>query len=234
MLGRFAQMGYVVPDLSPLTNESLPETLPAHDFYFRGDQHWTPYGAQRTAKIVAEKVKQIPAFADIPKREFETKKSGRMGKTGTLHNMAGQLCGTSYAIQYMDQFTTEPKGEAGDGDLFSDSGNPQITLVGTSHSGKNYNFAGFLEEAIGADILNVAFPGGGFEGAMIQYLGSEEFQKNPPKNPHLGILAAVSPGPGNHLSPDDGAAGQQRLRRQAGIDEQQDRAQARQERIDGQ
>ncbi|WP_339489046.1 alginate O-acetyltransferase [Pseudomonas rhizophila] len=181
MLGRFAQMGYVVPDLSPLTNENLPDTLPAHDFYFRGDQHWTPYGAQRTAKIVAEKVKQIPAFADIPKREFETKKSGRMGKTGTLHNMAGQLCGTSYAVQYMDQFTTEPKGEAGDGDLFGDSSDPQITLVGTSHSGKNYNFAGFLQEAIGADILNVAFPGGGLEGAMIQYLGSEEFQKSPPK-----------------------------------------------------
>ena len=104
-----------------------------------------------------------------------------MGKTGTLHNMAGQLCGTSYAIQYMDQFTTEPKGEAGDGDLFGDSGNPQITLVGTSHSGKNYNFAGFLEEAIGADILNVAFPGGGLEGSMLQYLGSDEFQKSPPK-----------------------------------------------------
>jgi alginate biosynthesis protein AlgX len=181
MLGRFAQMGYVVPDLSPLTDENLPETLPAHDFYFRGDQHWTPYGAQRTAKIVGDKVKQIPAFADIPKQEFETTKSGRMGKTGTLHNMAGQLCGTSYAIQYMDQFTTEPKGEAGDGDLFGDSGNPQITLVGTSHSGKNYNFAGFLQEAIGADILNVAFPGGGLEGSMIQYLGSEEFQQNPPK-----------------------------------------------------
>jgi len=95
--------------------------------------------------------------------------------------MAGQLCGTSYAIQYMDQFTTEPKGEAGDGDLFSDSGNPQITLVGTSHSGKNYNFAGFLEQEIGADILNVAFPGGGLEGSMIQYLGSDEFQKTPPK-----------------------------------------------------
>ncbi len=181
MLGRFAAMGYVVPDLSPLADERLPETLPAHDFYFRGDQHWTPYGAQRTAKIVAAKVKQLPQFADIPQRAFETKKTGRMGKTGTLHNMAGQLCGTSYAIQYMDQFTTEPKGEAGDGDLFGDSAQAQITLVGTSHSGKNYNFAGFLQEAIGADILNVAFPGGGLEGSMIQYLGSEEFQNNPPK-----------------------------------------------------
>ena len=181
MLGRFAQMGYVVPDLSPLTDEALPDTLPAHDFYFRGDQHWTPYGAQRTAKIVGAKVRAMPEFAGIPQREFETNKSGRMGKTGTLHNMAGQLCGTSYAIQYMDQFSTEPKGEAADGDLFGDSGNPQITLVGTSHSGKNYNFAGFLQQEIGADILNVAFPGGGLEGSMIQYLGSEEFQKSPPK-----------------------------------------------------
>jgi alginate biosynthesis protein AlgX len=176
MLGRFASMGYTVPDLSPLTNEQQ-----AHDFYFRGDQHWTPYGAQRTAKIVAESIKKIPAFASIPKKEFETRISGRMGKTGTLQNMAGQLCGTSYAIQYMDQFTTEPKGAAADGDLFGDSGNPEITLVGTSHSGKNYNFAGFLEQDTGADVLNVAFPGGGLEGSMLQYLGSEDFQKRPPK-----------------------------------------------------
>ncbi len=181
MLGRFAKMGYVVPDLSPLTNEQLPDESAGPRFLLP----WRPaldaircpaHGQDRRRQSAA-----MPEFADIPKREFETKRSGRMGKTGTLHNMAGQLCGTSYAIQYMDQFTTEPKGEAGDGDLFGDSGNPQITLVGTSHSGKNYNFAGFLEQEIGADILNVAFPGGGLEGSMIQYLGSDEFQKTPPK-----------------------------------------------------
>ena len=181
MLGRFEQMGYVTPDLSPLTDEQLPASEQGKDFYFRGDQHWTPYGAMRAAKIVGERIKKMPAFEGIPTREFETRVSGRMGKTGTLQNMAGQLCGTSYAIQYMDQFTTEPKGEAADGDLFGDAGNPEITLVGTSHSGKNYNFAGFLEQYTGADVLNVAFPGGGLEGSMIQYLGSEEFQKTPPK-----------------------------------------------------
>ena len=181
MLKRFAQMGYNVPDLSPLTNEQLPAAQQGKDFYFRGDQHWTPYGAERAAKIVADTVHSMPAFADIPRREFESHPSGRMGKTGTLHNVAGQLCGTSYAVQYMDQFVTEPKGESGGDDLFGDSGNPQITLVGTSHSGKNYNFSGFLQQYIGADVLNVAFPGGGLEGSMIQYLGSEEFQNNPPK-----------------------------------------------------
>ncbi|NBA96223.1 alginate O-acetyltransferase [Pseudomonas sp. R5(2019)] len=181
MLARFSKMGYWVPDLSVLTNEQLPLAEQGHDFYFRGDQHWTPYGAERAAKIIAEKVKQVPGFAEIPKREFETHRSGRMGKTGTMHTVAGQLCGTSYAIQYVDQFTTEPKGESGGEDLFGDSGNPQITLVGTSHSGKNYNFAGFLEQYIGADVLNVAFRGGGLEGSMLQYLGSEEFQTKPPK-----------------------------------------------------
>ena len=181
MLGRFRKMGYNVPDLSPLTNEQLAAADQGKDFYFRGDQHWTPYGAERAARIVADTVHGMPAFEGIPRKEFETKKSGRMGKTGTLHNVAGQLCGTSYAVQYMDQFATEPKGESGGDDLFGDSGNARITLVGTSHSGKNYNFAGFLEQYIGADVLNVAFPGGGLEGSMIQYLGSEEFRKNPPK-----------------------------------------------------
>ena len=181
MLKRFSDMGYNVPDLSPLTNEQLAAADQGKDFYFRGDQHWTPYGAERAAKIVAETVHRMPAFEGVPRKEFETQKSGRMGKTGTLHNVAGQLCGTSYAVQYMDQFATQPKGESGGDDLFGDSGNAQITLVGTSHSGKNYNFSGFLEQYIGADVLNVAFPGGGLEGSMIQYLGSEEFQKNPPK-----------------------------------------------------
>ncbi|AYC35027.1 alginate O-acetyltransferase [Pseudomonas cavernae] len=176
MLGRFAKMGYQVPDLSPLTDEHAEQA-----FYFRGDQHWTPYGAQRTAKIVADKVQQMPAFAGIPKREFVSKVIGRMGKRGTLHNVAGQLCGSSYAIEYMDQFATEPKGASGGDDLFGDGGNPQITLVGTSHSGQNYNFAGFLQEAIGAEVFNAAFPGGGLEGAMIEYLGSQEFRDNPPK-----------------------------------------------------
>ncbi|GAB3389411.1 alginate O-acetyltransferase AlgX-related protein [Azotobacter armeniacus] len=175
-LKRFEELGLRVPDLTPLTDE---HAKPA--FYFRGDQHWTAYGAERTARIVAETVKRIPGFDDIPQKEFVTRKIGRMGKRGTLHRVAGQLCGTSYAFEHSDQFFTEPKGESGGDDLFGESGLPQITLVGTSHSGQNYNFAGFLSEHIGAEILNVAFPGGGLEGSMIEYLGSDEFRQSPPK-----------------------------------------------------
>lgn len=175
-LARFEQLGIWVPDLSGLADEQSDK-----DFYFRRDQHWTPYGAERTARLVAETVKRIPGFADLPQKEFVTQRIGLMGKTGTMQNVATQLCGTSYAVQYVDQFATEPKSESGADDLFGDGGDPQIALVGTSHSGQNYNFSGFLEQHLGTDVLNAAFPGGGLEGAMVEYLGSEAFQNNPPK-----------------------------------------------------
>ncbi|NQD94354.1 alginate O-acetyltransferase, partial [Pseudomonas sp. CrR25] len=174
-LARFEEIGLWVPDLSSLADERAEQA-----FYFRRDQHWTPYGAERTARLVAETIKGIPGFADIPQKAFVSQRIGLMGKTGTMQNVAGQLCGTSYPSQYVDQFATEPKDESSSDDLFGDSTAPQIALVGTSHSGKNYNFGGFLEEHIGAEVLNLAFPGGGLEGAMLEYLGSEAFQQNPP------------------------------------------------------
>lgn len=175
-LARFEQLGIWVPDLTPLTDEDSDQA-----FYFRRDQHWTPYGAERTARLVAETVKRIPGFEDIPQKEFVTERIGLMGKTGTMQNVASQLCGTGYAVQYVDQFVTEPK-DASDGDaLFGEASSPKIALVGTSHSGKNYNFGGFLEQHLGAEVLNAAFAGGGLEGAMLEYLGSEAFQKDPPK-----------------------------------------------------
>ncbi|MNF45368.1 Alginate biosynthesis protein AlgX precursor [compost metagenome] len=176
MLGRFRRMGFAVPDLSQLAGEKEE-----HAFYFRGDQHWTPYGADRTARLVANTIKQLPVYQDIPKREFVSKVIGRMGKKGTLHKVAGQLCGTSYATEYTDQFVTEPKAASGSEELFGDTGNPEIVLIGTSHSGPNYNFAGFLAEHLGADVFNAALPGGGLEEAMLQLLGSQDFLNNPPK-----------------------------------------------------
>ena len=51
---------------------------------------------------------------------WNTERVGLMGKTGTMQNVASQLCGTGYAVQYVDQFLTEPK-DASDGDaLFLD------------------------------------------------------------------------------------------------------------------
>ncbi|WP_028628611.1 alginate O-acetyltransferase AlgX-related protein [Metapseudomonas resinovorans] len=173
---QFRKAGIWATDLSPLFDEQGVGT----DYYFKADHHWTPAGAERTAKLVAETLKQIPGFNDIPKKDFQSKVVGLLPKAGTLHKTAGQLCGTSYATQYVDRFETEAAGDGGDS-LFGDESNPQVTLVGTSNSGPAYNFAGFLQQHSGAEVLNMAVSGGGFDSALLQYMSSKEFHENPPK-----------------------------------------------------
>ena len=173
----FRKAGIWTPDLSPLFDEQGVET----DYYFKADHHWTPNGADRTAKLVAETLKQIPGFDDIPKKDFESKVVGLLPKAGTLHKTAAQFCGTTYATQYVDRYETEAAGEAGADALFGDESNPQIALVGTSNSGPAYNFAGFLQQHSRADVLNMAVSGGGFDSALLQYMTSQAFHDNPPK-----------------------------------------------------
>ncbi|MDH4564278.1 alginate O-acetyltransferase [Pseudomonas sp. BN411] len=174
----FRKAGIWVTDLSPLFDEKGVDT----DYYFKADHHWTPAGADRTAKLVAETLKQIPSFGDIPKKEYESKVVGLLPKAGTLHKTAAQFCGTGYATQYVDRYETEASGDGGSGDsLFGDESNPQVVLVGTSNSGPAYNFAGFLQQHSGAEVLNMAVSGGGFESALMQYMSSKEFHENTPK-----------------------------------------------------
>ncbi len=75
---------------------------------------------------MAETLKQVPGFEEIPKKQFESKRVGLLSKLGTFHKAAAQLCGNSYATQYVDRFETEPVGASDSGDLFGDGGNPQI------------------------------------------------------------------------------------------------------------
>ena len=171
-LDRFRKAGLIAPDLTQLLRE--PSDPP---YFFRGDHHWTPYGAQRTARIVADAVRQLPSYARLPKRKFTTERVGTLAKKGSLYKAATLLCGSGYADQYVDRFATAREGAD---DLFGDPEIPPVTLVGTSMSEGDYNFAGFLAEQLGVDVLNASVPGGG-HGAMLQYLPSEEYQKAPPK-----------------------------------------------------
>lgn len=78
---------------------------------------------------------------------------------------------------------------AGDdgGGLLGDGGGggdiPQVVLVGTSNSDSKggYNFGGYLQQYLGADLLDTALSGGSFDGALLHYLPSELYQKHPPK-----------------------------------------------------
>ncbi len=176
-IAELRKTGIWVPDFSPLFDEQEQ-----HAYYFKGDHHWTPYGAERSAKITAQMLEQIPGFSEIPKQEYASKRVGLLSKFGTFHKAAGQLCGSSYATEYVDRFETEAVGnDASGGDLFGDESQPQVALVGTSNSGPAYNFAGFIEQYSGAEVLNNAISGGGFDSSLLQYLSSQEFHEHPPK-----------------------------------------------------
>lgn len=169
-LQKFREAGIIAPDLTVLQRE------PGEPYFFRGDHHWTPYGAQRTAKLVAAAIRELPAYQKLPKRKFNTERAGLLVKKGSFYKAASQICGGGYTDQYIDRFAT-----TGDQtDLFADPDIPPVALVGTSNSAGDYNFSGFLSEQLGLDVYNVSVPGGGHS-ALLQYLPSDEFQRAPPQ-----------------------------------------------------
>lgn len=181
-LAKFRQAGVVAPDLGPLLNE--PEKEKA--YYFKRDHHWTPYGARRTARIVADRIRQMPAYQSLPQKNFETRRIGLIRKDGSLQDAARRICGQAWPSQYVDEYRTEVSGNvsgSGESALFGDESLPTITLVGTSNSkgAQDYNFAGSLQEFLGVEILNVAVAGGSYDGSMFEYLMSDSFQESPPE-----------------------------------------------------
>lgn len=182
-LERLRATGIIVPDLTPLLREEDRD----REFFFRRDHHWTPYGAQRTAELVAGAVRKHPAYASLEKRKFYTRRAGLMRKNGTLQIAWQRLCGDAFADQYVDEFVSEQvaEEEAGGGQqerLFGNASLPQVVLVGTSFSKSayNYNFDGYLKEYLGVDVLNEAMAGGNYD-ALIRFLPDAEFQAQPPK-----------------------------------------------------
>ncbi|MBW0148539.1 oxidoreductase [Marinobacter sp. CAU 1620] len=181
-LAKFRQAGLVVPDLGPLLDE--PEQEKA--YYFKRDHHWTPYGARRTARIVADRIRQMPAYQSLSQKTFETRRTGLIRKDGSLQDAAERICGQAWPAQYVDEFRTEVSGDASSGEasaLFGEESLPPITLVGTSNSkgAQDYNFVGSLQEFLGVEILNVAVAGGSYDGSMFEYLMSDSFRQSPPE-----------------------------------------------------
>ncbi len=175
-LEQIRSTGVIVPEL-----EKLPAQEAEDDYFFRGDHHWTPSGSRRTAQVVADRIRSMSAYADLPKKKFETQRDGLLAKRGTMQKAARLICGFGASDQYVPRYVTTPAESSSSSALFDEEVAPKVTLVGTSNSEPAYNFGGFISEYLEADVLNVADAGGGMDGAMLSYLPSEEFQTNPPR-----------------------------------------------------
>ena len=181
-LGRLRDTGMIVPDLTPL----LAEPPKDNAYYFERDHHWSPYGARRAARLVAQRIRQMPVYSELEKKTFETRRVGLLRRRGTLQVAAERLCGFSYPNQYVNEFRTElaSSGDDGLGDaLFGEASLPSVTLVGTSFSKGtlNFNFAGALQQFLGVEVLNLALTGGSYDGAILDYLKSDSFHEAAPE-----------------------------------------------------
>jgi alginate biosynthesis protein AlgX len=173
VLQQFRDIGFIVPDYGRLV-----EKADGTEYFFRRDGHWTPDGARRTADLIADAIKDSPLYGRLRKKSFVTKRVGLQRHPGVLSIVASQICGGHYPAEVVSGYSTAPV----ESNPFDDDPVPEIALVGTSFSASPaYHFAGFLQQALQADVLNTAIAGGNFDGALTQYLPSETFQLSPPK-----------------------------------------------------
>jgi alginate biosynthesis protein AlgX len=178
-LSRLEQTGFHVPDLLEVAHRVGPS------YFFMRDHHWRPEAAKESAEVVAASLKEW--LADVPKTEFITRSLPKKVQIGTLQARAEARCpGLELPAEEVAQFETVSEAkEQGSDALFAEVTVP-VVLVGTSNSqrGENkpeVNFAGFLRDALGVEVLNVSFPGAGVFGSFQAYLLSPEFKNAPPK-----------------------------------------------------
>lgn len=172
-LDRLRQLDILVPEL-----DRMFEAGQSAQLFFARDHHWTPAGAELAAASVADVIAPEEPGSDDYISFTSSVLSLKTVNPGSYSRAAAELCGRSYEPEVFSNFET-----TGELDLFADVPSPSIVLVGTSNSkaAMDYNFAGFLKASLNADVVNLAQSGGGYDGAIRDYLASDAFKNTPPK-----------------------------------------------------
>ena len=158
------------------------------DAYLRTDTHWSETGSAAAAKAVAQHV-QAMGISATPRKDFDVKVQDPARRPGDLVRLAGlewlpvtwqPQPETVAATQISEKAAQAQSGSDNLDDLFGDDNLPNVALIGTSFS-RNSNFAGFLQQALGAPIGNFAKDGGEFSGGANGYFDNPAFKQTPPK-----------------------------------------------------
>ena len=195
---RLTAAGVTTPDMLAALNDAPTDAPP----FFQTDFHWTAAGARATARAIGALITADPIYADLTPARFETRE-GPPGETfSTMRRTLQAFCRDQLPrVEAQTQITTRTDAATDDAsDIFaSDAVAAQIVLVGTSFSDAPLgNFAGYLSEFSGLDLVNYAVTGGNQFGAITSYLTSRDFAENPPRfliweNPIYNNLAQYGP-----------------------------------------
>ena len=158
------------------------------DAYLRTDTHWSEAGASAAAKAIAVQV-QAMGISATPHKAYEAALQDPARRPGDLVRLAGlewlpvglQPAAESVAASRFSEKTDSSQSDADNlDDLFGDDNLPNVALIGTSFS-RNSNFAGFVQQALGAPIGDFSKDGGEFSGGANGYFSNPAFKQTPPK-----------------------------------------------------
>ncbi|MDT4857107.1 putative alginate O-acetylase AlgJ [compost metagenome] len=177
-LSRAWQSGMAAPELL----ETLEHAKDNGQVFLRTDTHWTPLGAEAVAQRLAATIRDGKGL-DLPSQAFVTEAGKQKAHKGDLLSFLPLDPLFSNMLPEADQLEarqTRPADNGESADLFGDSQQPQIALVGTSYSANpQWNFAGALKQALSADLINYAKEGKGPLEPMLELLQDEGFKQKP-------------------------------------------------------
>lgn len=182
-LGKLHEAGVRAVDLRA---EMAPANAPLS--FFRADPRLNAAGAQLAARAIARAIAAVPGIEALARNRFQTRPTGSANVESHSRLVRQQYCAEPLPEATTETFATT-RASTGDG--------PQgvIALVGSAHSDTpEANFAGFLAEETGIQVIQYSVPGGGAFAAISTYLTSAEFQQARPSIIVWELPLAEAPG----------------------------------------
>jgi alginate O-acetyltransferase complex protein AlgJ len=176
----------------------LRSALGAGGSYLRRDTHWTPAGSAAVARLVAVPGRDVLDRNGVRRTAFESIPVDRVSHTGDLMTFlplgpyAERFGLGPEEVRLFETRLAPPPRQTPPEDVSSGNGDEDplglfatptipVALVGTSYSADpRWNFAGFLQEALEAEVLTVAEEGKGPFQPMEAYLSSDTIAEIPP------------------------------------------------------
>ena len=190
---RLEDLGAETVDLLAVASQD-PES-----FFLMGDSHWSPVGSHATAVAVGEHIRARVPPPTLPLQSYRTEtrevltieEGSWLGK-----KLARARESTAPPFSILRYVTRMQGGSVG---LFDELPAAEVVLLGTSYSGAQFNFGGFLQEELSTAVIPAMVSGGGPTASIRNYVVSDSLRATPPtfmiwEFPIAHIARKVSPG----------------------------------------
>lgn len=175
-LERLRKTGALVPDLGTAFAEML-KAAPNDKIFFKNDTHWTAFGAESAAKLIAQEIKTTIKLPPSPRP------GANIGPAVTKTHVKSDLSLVLPPKEHPDETfqvhdVVAAKGKAS----LLDDDHPDVVVVGSSYMQPKYNFAEMLSNQLNRPVglvwkVNLVGP----YKTLLSYVTSDSFKKQQPR-----------------------------------------------------